>query len=31
MALLITPGQWGYAPQMNEVLDRIRVPRPLGG
>lgn len=26
MALLITPGQWGDAPQMIEVLDRIRVP-----
>jgi transposase len=31
MALLLTPGQWGDAPQMIEVLDRIRVPRPLGG
>ncbi|MFI1191254.1 transposase [Streptomyces californicus] len=31
MALLITPGQRGDAPQMIEVLDRIRVPRPLGG
>ncbi|WP_107069954.1 IS5 family transposase [Streptomyces sp. M10] len=31
MALLITPGQWGDAPQMIEVLDRIRVPRPLVG
>lgn len=31
MALLLTPGQWGDAPQMVEVLDRIRVPRPLGG
>lgn len=31
MALLVTPGQWGDAPQMIEVLDRIRVPRPLGG
>lgn len=31
MALLLTPGQWGDAPQMAEVLDRIRVPRPLGG
>ncbi|MFC8765897.1 IS5 family transposase [Streptomyces sp. NPDC057193] len=30
MALLITPGQWGAPPQMIEVLDRIRVPRPLG-
>lgn len=31
MALLLTPGQWGDAPQMVEVLDRIRAPRPLGG
>lgn len=31
MALLVTPGQWGDAPQMIEILDRIRVPRPLGG
>ncbi|WP_217225162.1 IS5 family transposase [Streptomyces anulatus] len=31
MALLVTPGQWGDAPQMIEVLDRVRVPRPLGG
>ncbi|TWD17704.1 DDE family transposase [Streptomyces sp. T12] len=31
VALLITPGQWGDAPQMIEVLDRIRVPGPLGG
>lgn len=31
MALLLTPGQWGDAPQMIEVLDRIRVTRPLGG
>ncbi|WP_307671711.1 IS5 family transposase [Streptomyces sp. V2I9] len=31
MALLLTPGRWGDAPQMIEVLDRIRVPRPLGG
>ncbi|MGA5425142.1 IS5 family transposase [Streptomyces lavendulocolor] len=31
MALLLTPGQWGDAPQVVEVLDRIRVPRPLGG
>ncbi|GHF93552.1 IS5 family transposase [Streptomyces griseus] len=31
LALLITPGQWGDAPQMIEVLDRIRVPRPLVG
>ncbi|MFC9652783.1 IS5 family transposase [Streptomyces sp. NPDC056937] len=33
MAFLVTPGQWGDAPQMIEVLERIRVPRPdhLGG
>ncbi len=31
MSLLLTPGQWGDAPQMIEVLDRIRVPRLLGG
>ncbi|MEU2232848.1 IS5 family transposase [Streptomyces vietnamensis] len=31
LALLITPGQGGDAPQMIEVLNRIRVPRPLGG
>ncbi|MGX1127884.1 transposase [Streptomyces glaucescens] len=31
MAILLTPGQWGDAPQMIEVLNRIRVPRPLGG
>lgn len=31
MALLITPGQWGDAPQMIEVLDRVRVPRSLVG
>ncbi|WP_435246920.1 IS5 family transposase, partial [Streptomyces sp. NRRL F-5630] len=31
MSLLLTPGQWGDAPQLAEVLDRIRVPRPLGG
>ncbi|MEW2167458.1 IS5 family transposase [Streptomyces sp. NPDC007084] len=31
MALLLAPGQWGDAPQMVEILDRIRVPRPLGG
>ncbi|MDX2930442.1 MULTISPECIES: IS5-like element IS1648 family transposase [Streptomyces] len=31
LALLLTPGQWGDAPQLVEVLDRIRVPRPLGG
>ncbi|MGQ5580707.1 transposase [Streptomyces sp. ECR3.8] len=31
LAFLLTPGQWGDAPQMIEVLDRTRVPRPLGG
>lgn len=31
MALLVTPGQFGDAPQMIEVLSRIRVPRPQGG
>jgi hypothetical protein len=31
MTLLITPGQWGDAPQMIEVLDQIQVPRPLVG
>lgn len=31
MALLITPGQWGDAPHMIEVLERIRVPRRLVG
>ncbi|MBX9427502.1 IS5 family transposase [Streptomyces lateritius] len=31
MAFLVTPGQWGDAPQMIEVLNRIRVPRPQGG
>ncbi len=31
LALLLTPGQWGDGPQMIEVLDRIRVPRPGGG
>jgi transposase len=31
MALLVTPGQCGDAPQMIEVLDRIRVPRTRGG
>ncbi len=30
-ALVITPGQWGDAPQLIEVLDRIRVARPAGG
>ncbi len=27
----MTPGQWGDAPQMIDVLERIRVPRPNGG
>ncbi|MEU7019022.1 IS5 family transposase [Streptomyces sp. NPDC046385] len=31
MAFLVTPGQWGDAPQMIEVIERIRVPRPQGG
>lgn len=31
LAVLITPGQWGDAPHMIPVLDRIRVPRPDGG
>lgn len=31
LALLVTPGQWGDAPHMIPVLDRIRVPRPTGG
>ncbi|KIE24692.1 transposase [Streptomyces sp. MUSC 125] len=31
MAFLLTPGQWGDAPQMIEVLERVRVPRPQGG
>ncbi|MFD4548513.1 IS5 family transposase [Streptomyces sp. NPDC058466] len=31
MAFLVTPGQWGDAPQMIEVLERIAVPRPQGG
>ncbi|MCZ0992209.1 IS5 family transposase [Streptomyces noursei] len=31
LALLITPGQWGDAPQMIPVLDSVRVPRPGGG
>ncbi len=31
MAFLLMPGQWGDAPQMIEVLKRIRVPRPQGG
>ncbi|MFD7233190.1 IS5 family transposase [Streptomyces sp. NPDC059881] len=31
LAMLVTPGQWGDAPQMIPVLDRLRVPRPEGG
>lgn len=31
LTLLITPGQWGDAPQMIPVLERIRVPRSNGG
>lgn len=31
LAVLVTPGQWGDAPQMIPILDRIRVPRPAGG
>jgi transposase len=31
LAILITPGQWGDAPQLIPVLDRIRVPRLAGG
>ncbi|GGU75079.1 IS5 family transposase [Streptomyces albospinus] len=31
LAILITPGQWGDAPQLISVLDRVRVPRPAGG
>ncbi|MGP3985155.1 IS5 family transposase [Streptomyces sp. KR80] len=31
LAVLVTPGQWGDAPQMIPVLDRIRVPRLAGG
>lgn len=31
LAILITPGQWGDAPQLIPVLDRVRVPRPTGG
>ncbi|MEV4433857.1 IS5 family transposase [Streptomyces sp. NPDC049585] len=31
LAVLLTPGQWGDAPQMIPVLDRIRVPRLAGG
>ncbi|WJV47104.1 IS5 family transposase [Streptomyces flavofungini] len=31
LAFVITPGQWGDAPQMIELLGQIRVPRPSGG
>ncbi|MFC9643166.1 IS5 family transposase [Streptomyces mirabilis] len=31
LAFLITPGQWGDAPQMIPVLERVRVPRVGGG
>ena len=31
LALLITPGQWGDAPQFIPVMERIRVGRPSGG
>ncbi|RLU83596.1 IS5/IS1182 family transposase [Streptomyces griseocarneus] len=31
LAIVITPGQWGDAPQLIPVLERIRVPRPAGG
>ncbi|MFF0690777.1 IS5 family transposase [Streptomyces albogriseolus] len=31
LSVLITPGQWGDAPQLITVLDRICVPRPAGG
>lgn len=31
LAFLITPGQWGDAPQLIPVLEQIRVPRPAGG
>ncbi|MFB7357463.1 IS5 family transposase [Streptomyces gardneri] len=31
LAFLITPGQWGDAPQMIPTLERIRVPRTSGG
>lgn len=31
LSVLITPGQWGDAPQLITVLDRTRVPRPAGG
>lgn len=31
LALLLTPGQWGDAPQFIPILERIRVRRPGGG
>ncbi|WP_107121898.1 IS5 family transposase [Streptomyces yokosukanensis] len=31
LAIVVTPGQWGDAPQLIPVLERIRVPRPAGG
>ncbi|MFH0246283.1 IS5 family transposase [Streptomyces sp. HK10] len=31
LAFVITPGQWGDAPQLIPVLDQIRVPRSAGG
>ncbi|WP_093471594.1 MULTISPECIES: IS5 family transposase [unclassified Streptomyces] len=31
LAVLVTPGQWGDAPQLIKVLDRVRVRRPTGG
>ncbi|MEV8022398.1 IS5 family transposase [Streptomyces sp. NPDC086554] len=31
LAMLLTPGQWGDAPQLIPVMDRIRVHRPSGG
>lgn len=31
LSLLITPGQWGDAPRLVPVLERVHVPRPAGG
>lgn len=31
LAFVIMPGQWGDAPQMIEVLQSVRLPRPGGG
>lgn len=31
LSVLVTPGQWGDAPQLITILDRICVPRPAGG